>query len=100
MELKKYAMAGTLESSDISIAIQPNDKEEIEIDLDSSVSKQFGRQTKELLLSVLKEHNIKSAKIKAVDKGAIDYVIKARLTTAIFRSCESNDYKWEAEIDG
>lgn len=94
MELKKKAVAGTLESSDMLIMLEPGDGK-IEIELESSVEKQFGKQIRELMINVLKKHDIDSVKIKAVDKGAIDYVIKARLTTAIYRSAEVKEYTWE-----
>lgn len=94
MELKKKAVAGTLESSDMLIMLEPGDGK-IEIELESSVEKQFGKQIRELMINVLRKHDIDNVKIKAVDKGAIDYVIKARLTTAIYRSAEVKEYTWE-----
>ncbi len=94
MELKKKAVAGTLESSDMLIMLEPGDGK-IEIELESSVEKQFGKQIRELMMDVLKRYEIDNVKIKAVDKGAIDYVIKARLTTAIYRSAEVKEYTWE-----
>lgn len=100
MKIKKMANAGTLESSDISILIAPGDNGEIEIELESDVYKQFGNQIKNVIKSTLNKYNITSAKIKAIDKGAVDYVIKARMETAIFRACESDEYVWEDEIDG
>lgn len=42
MEIKKIASAGTVESSDILITIAPNEQEQIELSLESSVEKQFG----------------------------------------------------------
>ena len=43
MEIKKTAMAGTLESSDVQVTIEPSENG-IEILLESSVMRQFGRQ--------------------------------------------------------
>ena len=48
MEIKNTAMAGTLESSDISITIEANDNG-IEINLKSSVEKQFGKQIRRVI---------------------------------------------------
>ena len=39
---QKIASAGTVESSDILITIAPNEQEQIELSLESSVEKQFG----------------------------------------------------------
>ena len=43
MEIKKTAMAGTLESSDVQVTIEPSENG-IEILLESSVMRQFGKQ--------------------------------------------------------
>lgn len=96
MEIKKEAIAGTLESSDILITIRPSEAESIEIDLESDVKVQFGDQIEDLILSILNKHGIeKGVELRVVDKGAIDYVIKARTETAIYRAAESDDFKWE-----
>ncbi len=94
MELKKIGMAGTLESSDISIAIQPKDTEGIEINLQSSVEKQFGNQIRKVIMNTLEELGIKDALVNANDKGALDCVVKARVQAAACRSAETMEYTW------
>lgn len=96
MEITKTAVAGTLESSDISITIEPNEELGIEIILKSSVEKQFGNQIKKVIVDTLKENGVEKALVKVVDKGAIDYVIKARTQTAIYRAAEKDQYSWES----
>lgn len=93
MELIKIASAGTLESSDIQIIIEPNENG-IVIELDSTVKAQFGEQIENVITETLKELNVVNAKVFANDKGAIDPVIKSRVQTAVYRSAENNDYKW------
>ena len=93
MELKVVASAGTLESSDIQIIIEPND-DGIIIDLESTVKAQFGEQIENVIRETLKELNVENAKIFANDKGAIDPVIKSRVQTAVYRSAKCNEYKW------
>lgn len=93
MELKVVASAGTLESSDIQIIIEPNEKGII-IELESTVKAQFGEQIENVINKTLKELNVENAKIFANDKGAIDPVIKSRVQTAVYRSAKCNDYKW------
>jgi citrate lyase subunit gamma (acyl carrier protein) len=95
MELVKVGMSGTMESSDINIIIGPSEAGVIEIDLQSSVEKQFGRQIRKVIEDVLKKHGVTSATVKAVDKGAIDYVIKARTEAALYRAADRTDYIWE-----
>ncbi|HHU17139.1 MAG TPA: citrate lyase acyl carrier protein [Clostridiales bacterium] len=95
MEIKKIGRAGTVESNDISIVIEPSDKKDIEVELQSAVLKQFGRHIKALIIDTLQSKGVKSAYVKAVDKGAIDCVIKARTLTALYRAAESEEYVWE-----
>lgn len=95
MKISKIGHAGTLESSDINIIIEPSDEKGIKIDLQSAVLKQFGRQIKNLIEETLKNEGVESANVMAIDKGAIDFVIKARTLTALNRALNVNEYKWE-----
>ena len=80
------AFAGTLESGDIMIQIEPSDKEGLNIELDSTVMYQFGEQIKKVIAETLTELGITSANVKATDKGALDCTIKARVTCAAVRA--------------
>ncbi|WP_315117717.1 citrate lyase acyl carrier protein [uncultured Clostridium sp.] len=93
MELKVVAKAGTLESSDIQIIIDPNNNG-IDIELNSVVMAQFGEQIEALIKETLNSLEVKNAKIVADDKGAIDPVIVSRIHTAVYRSAQSTDFKW------
>ncbi|MEW8972979.1 MAG: citrate lyase acyl carrier protein [Tissierellaceae bacterium] len=95
MDIKKVGIAGTLESSDISITIEPREQSGIEIFLQSSVERQFGKQIRKVIEDILKSHGIESAFVRAIDKGAVDYVIKARTQTALYRAAEMTEYSWE-----
>lgn len=92
MKLKKEAMAGTLESNDILITV--DNGEGITIELESSVKKQFGKQIEKVIRDTLEELNVENVKLTAVDKGALDYTIKARVEAACFRAAESTEYNW------
>ncbi|RVU55391.1 citrate lyase acyl carrier protein [Anaerosphaera multitolerans] len=92
MEIKKEAVAGTVESNDILITANKGDG--INIELQSSVKTQFGKQIEKTIRDTLKELDISNVNIKAVDKGALDYVIKARTKSCIYRACEVEDYNW------
>ncbi len=94
MEIKKTAVAGTMESSDIMITIAPNEGNGIHIDLNSTVGKQFGAQIRESITSTLTGLGIDNADVKAVDRGALECAIKARVAAAAFRACESTEYTW------
>lgn len=97
MEIKKVAMAGTLESSDIAVVIEPNQEKNIMIKLKSSVEKQYGDQIKKVILDTLNELKVESATVKADDKGALDCVIKARVETAVLRAAEETHFNWGGE---
>ncbi|NVY96227.1 citrate lyase acyl carrier protein [Lactobacillus sp. DCY120] len=88
MEIKKTAVAGTLESSDVQIMLAAG-AAGIEIELESDVAKQFGLQIKQTITDTLKKMEITNAKVKVVDKGALDCVIKARTIAAAQRACDT-----------
>ncbi|WP_268912565.1 citrate lyase acyl carrier protein [Lentilactobacillus sp. SPB1-3] len=95
MEINETAIAGTLESSDIQIMIS-NGAKGIEIDLTSDVEKQFGTQIKNVITTTLNNLGIENAAVKAVDKGALDCVIKARTIAAAQRATKTTDEPaWE-----
>lgn len=98
MEINKIAMAGTLESSDISVTVEPNPAGDISIDLKSSVEKQFGKQIKSVIKSTLEALKVKSAIVRANDKGALDCVIKSRVEAAVMRAAGETHFNWGADI--
>ena len=85
MEVKN-AVAGTLESGDIMIQIAPAETKGLHIDLESSVAAQFGRQIREVSTETLTGLGVEDASVKAVDKGARDCTIRARVTAAAVRA--------------
>jgi len=97
MNIKNSAVAGTLESSDISISVSPSDRSEIELTLKSSVEKQYGKQIRKVILDTLENLGVKSVVINANDKGALDCVIKARVETAILRASGEKNFCWEED---
>jgi len=86
MKITKIAKAGTLESNDILIMVMPNDSGEVELELESIVMQQFGDVIECVILDKVKEMDVEGIKIKAQDKGALDYTISARVETAIKRA--------------
>ena len=87
MIIEKSAIAGTMESSDIMITLEPGDGN-ITISLDSTVEKQFGDEINLTISETLQKLGVQSAKVTAVDKGALDCVIRARVKTAAYRAAE------------
>lgn len=93
MEIKN-AVAGTLESGDIMIQISPAETKGLHVDLDSTVAAQFGRQIREVITETLSGLGVEDADVKAVDKGARDCTIRARVTAAAVRATGKD--VWEA----
>jgi citrate lyase subunit gamma (acyl carrier protein) len=96
MKIIKDAIAGTLESCDIQIMIMDKEADGIRIELKSSVEKQFGRQIRKVIEDTLVKFGIENASVVAVDKGALDCTIKARMECAIHRACGMEQkLEWE-----
>ena len=89
MKILKPAVAGTLESSDVQVTIEPGNGK-IELELSSSVMNQYGRQIKEKVLETLDRLEVNDARVTVVDKGALDCTIAARVECAVFRSCDAS----------
>lgn len=90
MEIVKAAMAGTLESSDALVTVEPGEGG-VELSLQSSVMNQYGRQIKATVLETLKRLDVDNVKVTVVDKGALDCTLKARVECAVFRSCGQSE---------
>ena len=89
MEIKMAAVAGTLESSDCMVTVEPGSGR-IDLDLDSVVIRQYGRQIRKVIYDTLQNLEIDNVKLTVVDKGALDCTIKARIEAAVFRSNDIN----------
>jgi citrate lyase subunit gamma (acyl carrier protein) len=85
MEIKQTAIAGTMESSDVMVTVEGG-AQRIEIELESIVENQFGREIRRAITETLRELDVKNARVKAVDKGALDCTIRARVKTAVCRA--------------
>ena len=88
MEILKSAAAGTLESSDCMVTVEPG--EGISLDLTSSVMNQYGRQIKAAVLETLDRLGVQNANVTVVDKGALECTLKARVECAVFRSSDAS----------
>ena len=96
MEILKTAVAGTLESSDVMVTVRPNPGNGLDIQIQSVVLSMFGDQIRETVEDVAASFNLTDAVIELNDKGAIDCVIRARVSAAICRATETK-YPWEGE---
>lgn len=85
MKIVKPAKAGTMESNDMYVMIQPNDGGNV-IELESIVMKQFGKQIEAVIKETLEKLGVENAMIVAKDRGALDYTIRARIETVVKRA--------------
>ena len=83
MEIMKIASAGTMESSDAYVEIEP--AAALSIQLESVVQEQFGEDIRNVVQEVLRESGVEKANVRVVDRGALECVIRARVETAILR---------------
>ena len=83
MEIVRIASAGTMESSDAYVEIEP--AESLQIQLESVVLAQFGDDIRKTVTEVLQEQGVEKASIRVIDRGALDCVIRARVETAVIR---------------
>ena len=83
MEIVKMAVAGTMESSDVYVEIEP--AASLDIQLESVVQEQFGDDICRVVREVLEEGGVTAANVRIVDRGALECVIRARVETAMLR---------------
>lgn len=84
MNISRRASAGTMESSDAYIEIEPGS--ELSIYIESVVKKQFGDKIESAVREVLSDCGVESAVVRVIDRGALECVIRARVETAVKRS--------------
>lgn len=87
MEIKKQAVAGTYESSDVYVVVSAHNS--LEVKLESAVMAQYGESIVASAKEVAHQMNIDKALIEITDKGAVDCVIRARVETALKRAMEA-----------
>jgi len=84
MDIKQVAVAGTMESSDVYVEIEPGNGT-VQVNLESVVAHQYGDAIRKAVLEVLQEQQVDSANVRVVDRGALECVLRARVETAVLR---------------
>ena len=87
MKIICAASAGTLESSDAYVEIEPTTSGNA-IQIESVVMEQFGDAIEQAVREVLREQSVDNASVRIIDRGALDCVIRARVETALLRGGE------------
>ena len=98
MKLTTPAIAGTLESSDAQVTIEPGDGT-IDLSIHSTVMAQYGRQIRETVLETMERLGVNDARVSVNDRGALDCTIRARVECAVFRACgQTESIPWGEAI--
>jgi citrate lyase subunit gamma (acyl carrier protein) len=84
MNILKKGQAGTMQSSDLMVIVEPAD--ELIIEVESTVKKQFEHLIRARLELVLAKFEVVTGRISISDRGALDYAIEARLEAALQRA--------------
>ena len=84
MTIQRKAQAGTIQSSDLMVFVEP--ATDLTIQIESTVQRQFEHLIRAKLEEVLRENGITAGRVRVSDRGALDYAIQARLETALQRA--------------
>ncbi|TET19433.1 MAG: citrate lyase subunit gamma, partial [Candidatus Cloacimonadota bacterium] len=85
MRIEKSVLAGRQGKADIEVSLNPSEKSIIEVNLESSVERLFGNHVRNNIQSYLADLGITSCTVRAIDDGALDFVVKSRLDAALFK---------------
>jgi len=86
MKIRRKVQAGTMQSSDLMVFVEP--AEELAIEIESTVKRQFEHLIRERIEKVLDSFGVTAGSIRVTDRGALDYAIEARLEAALKRAME------------
>lgn len=85
MDIIRPALAGTLESNDALVKVEPRE-EGLEVAISSAVMRQFGRQIRKVVEETLAALEVTRAQVVVEDKGALDCTLRARVQAAVLRA--------------
>jgi citrate lyase subunit gamma (acyl carrier protein) len=86
MQIKRKATAGTSQSSDLMVVVEPSDT--LLIEIESTVKKQYEHLIRARIQEPLARLGVTTARIRVNDRGALDYAIDARVEAALRRAAE------------
>lgn len=86
MKISQRAEAGAISKNDIHIILEPPVSEGIALELTSPSIRQFGQHIEGTIKATLLKMGIRDAKVTALDGGALDFTIRARVETAVERA--------------
>ncbi len=90
MKTSKSVVAGRKAKADIEISLNSSSVKEVEVNLESSVQRFFGNHIRNYIKRYLSSLGLSACKIDATDDGALDFVIKSRIESALYKIDSSN----------
>ena len=81
MQIRRKATAGTSQSSDLMVVVEPSDT--LSIEIESTVKKQYEHLIRVRIQEPLARLGVTAARIRVNDRGALDYAIDARVDTIL-----------------
>ena len=84
MNIRNKASAGTMQSSDLMVMVEPWPT--LQVDIESTVKIQFEHLIRARIQTTLQELEVTSGRFQISDRGALDYAIAARVETAVHRA--------------
>ncbi|GAB1482066.1 citrate lyase acyl carrier protein [Treponema sp.] len=97
MRIIKIAAAGTLESSDVLITVEPEPDDRLQIDIEGATAARFGKQIRGVVAETLANFGVTACRVRLQDKGALDCTIRARLSAALLRAGDgTGSLEWES----
>jgi citrate lyase subunit gamma (acyl carrier protein) len=86
MEIRRKCSAGTMQSSDLMVLVEPCDS--LVVEIESTVKKQFEHLIRAQILATVETLGVTRARIQVTDRGALDYAIAARVEAALQRASQ------------
>lgn len=83
MRIARKAQAGTMQSSDLLVVVEP--AEALVVEIESTVKRQFEHLIRATIEELLREREVTAGRVHVSDRGALDYAIRARLEAALRR---------------
>ena len=84
MRIAKKAQAGTMQSSDLVVVVEPG--EGLTVEIESTVKRQFEHLIRAAVEAALRDRGVTEGRVRVSDRGALDYAIRARVEAAILRA--------------
>ena len=86
------------QATQAALCVEPGEQREVEVVLKSSVANEFGKQIVSTIRRAVEEFGLEYAVINAVDKGALDCTIRARVAAACQRATATESFDWGKRV--